>query len=137
MCSIGPLAVLHPATASCDLDGLALLTSKTRLQRLTQLCLVRKLYRNMLRAENLLQQPAPIHPAPQTPSSSKFWQRKSGPKMQSVDEDDEEAVEQRDAAMQLVAEMQLTAEQLRVRAMGNMIQPNVTSCVIAGCVLST
>ena len=113
--SVGPLAVLYPATASCDLDGHALLASKARLQRLTQLCLLRKLYRNMLRAENLLQQPAPLHPATQTPSSSKFWQRKSAPRMQSIDEDDEEAVEQRDAAVQLVAEMQLTAEQLRVR----------------------
>ena len=113
-CSVGPLAVLYPATASCDLDGVALLASKARLQRLTLLCLLRKLYRNMLRAENLLQQPAPIHPAPQAVSGSKFWQKRAV-RMASIDEDDEEAVEQRDAAVQLVAEMQLTAEQLRVR----------------------
>ena len=90
--------------------------SKARLQRLTLLCLLRKLYRNILRADGLLQQPAPIHPAPASTKKdrNRVWRNQRIP-MASVDEDDEEAVEQRDAAVQLVAEMQLTAGQLRVR----------------------
>ena len=101
-------------TASSSHDGKTVRASKARLQRLTMLCLLRKLYRNMLRADSLLQQPAPIHPAPALDRRNRIWRNRSP--MASVDEDDEEAVEQRDAAVQLVAEMQLTAEQLRVRA---------------------
>lgn len=73
--------------------------SQARIRRLEVLAALRKLYRNLLRAEGLLAQPEPIYQC-QTVEGTEEDQQTA----------DEEALE---AAVELVAEMELTAEQLR------------------------
>lgn len=94
--------------------------SQARLRRLSLLCVLRKLYRNLLRADGLLRQPCPIIQTPELANGVSRHPHAYYPKRKPVvvdeSEMDDEAKERRDAAVEVVAEMQLTAEQLRVRA---------------------
>lgn len=91
--------------------------SQARLRRLSLLCVLRKLYRNLLRADGLLRQPCPIIQTPELANGVSRHPHAYYPKRKPVvvdeSEMDDEAKERRDAAVEVVAEMQLTAEQLR------------------------
>ncbi|KAK9821246.1 hypothetical protein WJX74_000565 [Apatococcus lobatus] len=79
--------------------------SVRRIWRLQVLVQLRKLYRNLLRAEQLLASPAPVY----TNLAARGVKRKQP----LTDEQEEEEQERMEAAVELVAEMQLTAEQLK------------------------
>ena len=71
----------------------------------------------MLRADGLLRQPSPLFQDPSRsngvpPHPHAYYPKRKVPITE--DEMDDEAVERRDAAVELVAEMRLTSEQLKV-----------------------
>lgn len=91
---------------------------------------LRKLYRNLLRAEGLLQHPSPVYEAPAEPGTTKKSvaganaAAGAAPSSSSSEGDDEpepaavtaaeaEAARRLEQAVEVVAEMELTAEQLK------------------------
>ncbi|EIE25017.1 hypothetical protein COCSUDRAFT_40379 [Coccomyxa subellipsoidea C-169] len=79
-----------------------------RVQRLEILIRLRKLYRNLLRADGLLAQPSPVYQPYQRPAG-----KRKGSEEELAEEEEEEERERQEAAIELVGEMQLTAEQLK------------------------
>ncbi|CAK0783736.1 hypothetical protein CVIRNUC_006935 [Coccomyxa viridis] len=86
--------------------------SAARVERLETLIRLRKLYRNLLRADRLLAQPTPVYQLPKRPDRRRSEEL-------SEEEEAEQELERRQAAVEVVGEMQLTAEQLKggVRAL--------------------
>ncbi|KAL4443418.1 hypothetical protein ABPG75_011155 [Micractinium tetrahymenae] len=90
---------------------------------------LRKLYRNLLRAEGLLQHPSPVYEAPAEPGTTKKSVGGAGaaagaapssgseggeePEPAAVTAAEAEAVRRLEEAVEVVAEMELTAEQLK------------------------
>ncbi|KAL3132082.1 hypothetical protein ABBQ32_008692 [Trebouxia sp. C0010 RCD-2024] len=84
--------------------------SAERVKRLKILVQLRKLYRNLLRAERLLATSSPVHQKPADVKPVKGKKSKQPPLL----EDNGEEQEMLEAAVEVVAEMQLTAEELKV-----------------------
>lgn len=103
--------------------------SDERGHRLEAMIQLRKLYRNLLRAEGLLQHPSPVYEAPAEPGTTKKSvggaSAAAGAAASSSSEGDEEpepaaitaaeaeAARRLEQAVEVVAEMELTAEQLK------------------------
>ncbi|KAL0029741.1 hypothetical protein WJX79_006839 [Trebouxia sp. C0005] len=85
-------------------------TSAERVKRLKVLVQLRKLYRNLLRAERLLSTSSPVHQKPEEVKPSKGRKVKRVP----VPEDNLQEQEMLEAAVEVVAEMQLTADELKL-----------------------
>lgn len=85
-------------------------TSAERVKRLKILVQLRKLYRNLLRAERLLATSSPVYQKPEETKPSKGRNVKQSP----VQEDHLEEQEMLEAAIEIVAEMQLTADELKL-----------------------
>lgn len=85
-------------------------TSAERVKRLKVLVQLRKLYRNLLRAERLLSTSSPVHQKPEGVKPSKGRKAKGVP----VPEDNLQEQEMLEAAIEVVAEMQLTADELKL-----------------------
>ena len=99
--------------------------------RLSLLCLLRKLYRNLLRADALLAQPTPLCQQPSLDNGAPRHPHGYYPKrLVAVDdaENNEEARERRDAAVEVLADMRLTSQQLRVRSVPGLIKPLHCCC---------
>ncbi|BDA41254.1 probable mitochondrial proton/calcium exchanger protein at C-terminar half [Coccomyxa sp. Obi] len=90
-----------------------------RVQRLEVLIRLRKLYRNLLRADGLLAQPSPVY----QPYKRPVGKRKGAEEALSEEEEEVER-ERREAAIEVVAEMQLTAEQLKAGLRGLLASGN-------------
>ena len=107
--------------------------SEQRGQRLEAIIQLRKLYRNLLRAEGLLEHPSPDYEAPTEPGTTKMWvggsssaaaAGEAAPASSDGSSDGElepaavtaaeaEAQRRLEEAVEVVAEMELTAEQLK------------------------
>ncbi|CAL8462025.1 g1556 [Coccomyxa elongata] len=90
-----------------------------RVQRLEVLIRLRKLYRNLLRADGLLAQPSPVYQAYVRPVG-----KREGAEEELTEEEEEEERERQEAAIEVVAEMQLTAEQLKAGLRGLLASGN-------------
>eukprot|EP00879_Flechtneria_rotunda_P008574 GHRR01008984.1.p1 GENE.GHRR01008984.1~~GHRR01008984.1.p1 ORF type:complete len:466 (+),score=187.81 GHRR01008984.1:140-1537(+) len=101
-----------PGTSPRLLTGL----SAERVQRLGALVELKKLYRNCIRADLLLQLPGPIYVAPEGAHQAAValdtdaYDSSSTDSSNAVDDEESERLQQ---AVEVVAEMQLTAEQLK------------------------
>ncbi|KAK9908964.1 hypothetical protein WJX75_005261 [Coccomyxa subellipsoidea] len=90
-----------------------------RVQRLEILIRLRKLYRNLLRADGLLMQPSPVYQPYKRPAGK---QKKSEEELAELEEEEER--ERQEEAMEVVGEMQLTAEQLKAGLRGLLANGN-------------
>mmetsp|Transcript_20484 Transcript_20484/g.61660 ORF Transcript_20484/g.61660 Transcript_20484/m.61660 type:complete len:811 (-) Transcript_20484:440-2872(-) len=97
-------ATRSPPQQSSGVDGAATAAAAYRVARLQALVELRKLYRNLIRAQWLLPQKTPVY------SSAEAKKAVAG----AAEEDAEQvAAKQIDAAVDIVAEMQLTSDQIR------------------------
>ena len=88
-----------------------------RAARLETALTLRKLYRNLLRAEPLLQLPHPVYEAPAAERPPLDINTATTMDIADAAAADDEAQRRIDEAVVLVAEMELTAEELRVRTL--------------------
>eukprot|EP00877_Chromochloris_zofingiensis_P001136 jgi/Chrzof1/11022/Cz05g20210.t1 len=112
---LGPCKGVHTSTAAPPRQHASQSSntqSMQRAERLQTLVELKKLYRNCLRAENLLQQPSPVWQQPDRLGDT--LHDDTPVVLASQDDEEDEYQERLRVAVDMVAEMQLTAEQLKL-----------------------